>query len=186
MTERDVSLLPRTALQGTILGKLVNWILSTGRYIVVFTELIVIGAFLSRFWLDRKDSDLSEEIRQRQAIISSINDFEEEFRLFQSRLSSVDRFLKKDIQPLSPLDLIVESLPPDILVSNYSFSENIEGQEVSLSTTISSESSLAAFVDRLLAKETINKVRIGTVEREQGIAGMKVQFLISFKEGDDA
>ncbi len=164
------------------MGKLINWVLSTGRYIVVFTELIVISAFLSRFWLDRKDSDLSEEIRQRQAIISSINDFEEEFRLFQSRLSSIDRFFKGPALPLSSLDSIVESLPSDILVLSYGFSESADGQEVSLETSISSESSLAAFVDRLLAKESISKVRIGTVEREQSVSGMKVQFLISFKK----
>lgn len=186
MANKDVSLLPKTPLEGTIWGKLITWVLSVGRYIIVFTELIVIGAFLSRFWLDRKEADLSEQIRQRQAIITSINQFEKEFHFFQTRLSAAGNFIKKDIQPMAPMEPVVKSLPADIIVSNFSFTETADGGRISLSTLVFSEASLAAFVDNLLARDDVVSVGIGTVEREQGVAGMKIQFDIGFGEVDNA
>ncbi len=181
MAKEEISLLPRQGLEGTPLGRLIDWLLSSGRYIIIFTELIVIGAFLSRFWLDRKNSDLSEEIRQQKAILEATRSFEQEFRLFQTRLNVIARHLKRNYEPLQPLDVITQSLPKGVVVLSYSFtSENQE--EANLLALVLSESDLAQFVDNLLARAEVSKVRIGTIEKESKAQGMKIQFTVGFKD----
>ena len=180
MAKRDISLLPREDLKGSPLGRIINWILSVGRYVVVFTELIVIGAFLSRFWLDRKNSDLSEEIRQEKAILESAAEFETEFRLFQARLKAIAKSLDEEEDILFYLDSIIESMPQDLVLVDYGFSGD-NRREVSISFLVVSEATLAEFVDNLFEKKEVSAVKIGTIEKEQGSPGMRIQFLITFK-----
>lgn len=185
MADRDVSLLPKQGFGDTLWGKLMNWVLSVGRYIVIFTELIVIGAFISRFWLDRKNSDLSEEIRQQEAILTSTSGFEEEFRLFQLRLKTIAKVAGTSRDVSFPLELIAEVLPKGTHLSRYGFSGKGK-KEISITISFFSESSLANFVDALLEKEEVISVKIGTIERKQGESGMRIQFIISFKDPDES
>jgi len=58
--KREISLLPKEkeGLPGTV-EKATKWLVNVGRWIIVFTELIVILSFLSRFWLLKKNFVLS-------------------------------------------------------------------------------------------------------------------------------
>jgi len=188
MPKRDISLLPRKDMEGSPIGRIVNWLLSVGRYVVVFTELAVIGAFLSRFWLDRKNSDLSEEIRQERAILESTAEFEKEFRLFQARLKAIAKSLGKEEDVLFYLNSIVESMPRELVLLNYNFSGEGDKRQASVLVSVDSENALAEFVDNLLAQEEVTAVSIGTIEKEQETSGMRIQFLITFSsfQGDNA
>ncbi len=180
MPKKEISLLPEENVVKTLTDKTVKWILSVGKYIVIFTNLVVIGAFLSRFWLDRQNTDLSEKIRQQKAILSSVEDFEKEFRLFQSRLAKIDGEFGKDYQPVDPLLIIAESLPADVLLSDFSFSDAKGKAQANLKAQIFSEMGLAEFIDRLLSQPEISSVQVGTIEKEEGKGGMTIQFLVKF------
>jgi len=182
MAKKDVSLLPGSPLQGTVLGKLFNWLLSVGRYIVIFVDLVVMGAFISRFWLDKKRIDLADEIRQQQAILETTQEFEQEFRNFQSRLNQAGFAMKDQGSLLRPLDQIVDSLPRDVVFLQYGFDASKETKTATVLAMVFSEASLNGFANNLLTESNVASVKIGTIEREQGEAGMKVQFLITFSE----
>ena len=70
--QKEISLLPeeKTGLQST-LEKAFDWLVNTGRWIIVFTELIVILAFLSRFWLDQRLADIYAKNIQKITIIEA-------------------------------------------------------------------------------------------------------------------
>ena len=53
-----INLLPKTEFELSFWGRFIKWALSTGRYIIILTELVVIIAFMSRFKLDRDASDV--------------------------------------------------------------------------------------------------------------------------------
>ncbi len=184
MAKKEISLLPEKKIAGSLAKRLLNWVLSYGRYIIVFTQLIVIGAFLSRFWLDRTNSDLSSKIRQQKAILASAQDFERQFLSFQRRLSAIDKSFQKSHQPLEPLLVIAESMPPDVIMSNYNFSKKDDEINTSIKVQIFSEAGLAEFIDRLLSQETVKSISIGTVEKELGVSGMTLQFSINFSYPD--
>ena len=84
--KRQINLLPQEEFAASTLGRVLNWLLTTFRYIVIVTEIVVMTAFLSRFWLDAKSTDLNELIKQKQAVIAASADFEKEFRLTKDNL----------------------------------------------------------------------------------------------------
>ncbi len=180
MPKKEISLLPEENAVEIVAGKFVKWILSVGRYIVIFTELIVIGAFLSRFWLDRKNSDLSERIRQQKAILTSTQTFEREFRDFQKRLNKISEGTEEKYLPVEALDVVAASLPTDVLLTDFRYSKEKEGIKASLKAQIFSEAGLAEFIDRLIANPSISTVQIGTIEKEEGKGGMTIQFVVKF------
>ncbi len=79
----QVNLLPRERFEYSSLGRFLVWALSTGRLVVVLTELVVIGAFVSRFWFDRKLSDLRQVRMQRTAAVAAMDDVRAKWERFQ-------------------------------------------------------------------------------------------------------
>ena len=66
-----INLVPKDPFFATIPGRVLKWALSAGRYIVIFTELVVIISFATRFTLDRQVTDLNDTITSKEAIINS-------------------------------------------------------------------------------------------------------------------
>ncbi len=71
--------------------RILKWILSSGRYIVVIVELIVIGAFVYRYKLDADSVALQEDIDAQSAYVKSLTTVENQLRLTQFQLSSIGK-----------------------------------------------------------------------------------------------
>lgn len=82
----NINLIPRDPFFDTALGKALGWALSVGRYIVIFTELVVIISFAARFSLDRQLTDLNDAINQKDNVISSYGELENTIRLAQYKI----------------------------------------------------------------------------------------------------
>ena len=66
---RAINLLPRDSFESSQIGIVLAWLLSFGKWAVIVTQLIVMGAFLWRFSLDRELTDLKKSIAKNVAII---------------------------------------------------------------------------------------------------------------------
>jgi hypothetical protein len=84
---KHINLLPQDDFQTTGIGRVLKWALSTFRVMVIVTELVVMSAFLSRFWLDSKNSDLNEAMGIKKAQVMAYKEVEKEFRSYQTKLS---------------------------------------------------------------------------------------------------
>lgn len=80
-----INLVPGDPFYETPVGKGLRWALSIGRYVVIFTELVVILSFVARFTLDRQITDLNESINQKETIVRSYGQLENEVRLYQKK-----------------------------------------------------------------------------------------------------
>ena len=69
--KKNINLLPKEEFDASVVGRLLRWAMGTFRIIVIITEMIVMAAFLSRFWLDAQNSDLNDEIRFASSQIDS-------------------------------------------------------------------------------------------------------------------
>jgi len=87
-TAININLLPRDPFFATPLGSILRWALSAGRYIVIFTELIVIISFAARFTLDRQLTDLNGELQQKKAIVLSYGELEQRVRNTQVKIAN--------------------------------------------------------------------------------------------------
>lgn len=87
----EINLIPEDDLESRPGGRFLKWALSWGKKIVVLTELMVVMAFLSRFWLDSEVATQSEEIDRRKTIIQASAEFEKEFRSTKSRIEQIKK-----------------------------------------------------------------------------------------------
>src|SRR3989338_7415536 len=115
-----VNLLPQNEFESSVVGRILKWILTTFRVIVITVELVVILGFLSRFWLDLRNSDLTDEIKQKEALVESYFGFEKEFKRTQKKIEifSLASDEKNDTLPL--LTSSVRRLPIDIQLLSFS------------------------------------------------------------------
>lgn len=166
--KKEISLLPDQDNATSFSVRAVKWLLSAGRFVIVFTELIVICAFLSRFWLDRTNSDLSETVRQQKAILESTKDFEVEYTSLQKRLAVIKNFYANQPDFKTKLDSLVQSTPLDITFDNLTIAKSSKDNSISSTVTFIAykESSVIDFITNLILNPNISSVDIQTIEKK--------------------
>ncbi len=160
--QEKINLLPQKGFEATTTGRLLAWVLSTFRIIVIVTEIIVMIAFLSRFWLDAQNADLNEKIEEKKAVLLASAAQEKEFRDTQKRLSIFSNIVSgQGIAPES-LQKIISFLPDDLYLTQLTFGKNafnIEG-------TTPSEQSIQQFVVNLNASGSFTEVFLQGIQSE--------------------
>ena len=160
----SINLLEQDIFTTSVIGRILTWALSVGRYIVVFTELIVILSFLSRFKLDRQLTDLTSEIVKQSAIIESYGDIETEVRALQDQLGYIRLKIEQPIIH-EYLSDISSRLPSDVVLNSVS----ITGESISIEAEALSPKGMQVFINNLSNMEDIDDVVIGTISaKDQG------------------
>jgi hypothetical protein len=180
--KKDMSLLPDQENVNSLSARVIRWVTSVGRFVIVFTELIVICAFLSRFWLDRTNSDLSEIVRQQKAILESTSDFETEYASLQKKLQVIKKYYANQPEYDKKIATLVESTPEDINFSNLLISHSPKNNEVTATITLTAyqESSIVSFISNLIANPQISSVDIRTIEKKPNDAKYNVNLSLVF------
>lgn len=154
--EKEINLLPQKGFESTTAGRVLAWILSTFRVIVIVTEMIVMIAFISRFWLDAQNSDLNEEIKQKSAVLSASQDFEDHFSDTQKRLKVLSEISSGKLIGTNLLEIVTKNLPPDVILKDISYTN--EG--ISLSGYTPNEQSIQQLIVNLDANDEFQNVNL--------------------------
>ena len=161
--QKLINLLPQEEFAASTAGRILAWTLSTFRIIVIVVEMVIMSAFLSRFWLDARNADLNDEIDQKQAIVVASQDFETAFRNAQKKLAIVSELGDVESNPAQLLSDVTSGMPLDISLSNYTFTDEL----IKVKGVSSSEQSIAQFMANLsenIAFEDINLTQLDTEE----------------------
>jgi Tfp pilus assembly protein PilN len=166
--KKEVSLLPNSENPNSFSSRLIKWSTTTGRVVIIFTELIVVCAFISRFWLDRKNTDLSETLRQKTAILQSTQAFESEFKQLQQKLSSIKGFYENQPKYDQQLASLIKSTPEEIYYKNINLSQDKKTSEtlVTSSLTAYREDVIVNFITNLMVNPDIKQVDIKRIEKK--------------------
>lgn len=168
---KKINLLPKDEFEASFVGRLLKWAMTIGRYIVIGTELVVIGSFLARFSFDKQVTDLNEAISAKQAVVASYGDFENEARSVQSRLNMIADLEKRQLRIQDTIEHISSFTPMDVIFSNI----QISNSEIMITGAAYSE---AGF--RTLLNEIRNDLRIENVDIERvaskGDEGLGIEF----------
>lgn len=156
---KRVNLLPREGFEYTTFGKIVVWSLSAGRVIVILTELIVILAFLSRFWLDRQLTDLNEANAGKKRQIEAAAKFEADFRKAQDQLTLYKKLTSSQLGGAQIVQEITSSLPSGVTLSSISLAE----KDIVLAGNALSEEGLAGFLQALGTSKKLKDTKLETV-----------------------
>ena len=157
----QINLIPEKEFAKTIGGRLLTGVVSSFRIMVILTEIFVMIAFLSRFWLDAQNTDLNEEIEKKKAILLDYQNFERQFRDAQQRIAIYTQYdvYRKPSEFLVPL---IDSVSPDIILTNISKSEDfltIQGRTVD-------ESFIQQFMLNLESKQIFSLINLSDVKSD--------------------
>lgn len=141
---KAINLLPLEEFNASTTGRVLKWATGTFRVIVIVTEMIVMGAFLSRFWLDAQNSTLNNAIKAKSAQISAQTDLEQRFRNTQLKLN-IFKQISQDNNPSALIDHIVNRVPENITLSKIT----IGAETISIAGSSLSDYDIAAFVSNL-------------------------------------
>jgi len=171
----QIEFLPQEGWEKSTLGKLLKWALSTGRYVVVFTELIVILALLSRFKLDRDLTDLNEQIAQYQAMIDASGEFENQFRFLQERVNQINTLEQKRNTLNQILSEISEIAPINVNFDVLSVSSD----KVSLQAQALETNGIETLVANLEKHPRFNQIRLSELSGEE--KGQLINFHLNWE-----
>lgn len=143
-------------------GRFLKWALTWGKRIVVVTELVVIIAFLSRFWLDTMVADLAEKIDQKKAVVLASADFEKKFRdvsLRAGKAKTIEGFSSTVVIYTKAIALVPEALSiGQISVDKKTINFAGSGKELDLAELVNKFKTSSEFtniiIERIAKKET--------------------------------
>jgi len=180
--KKEPSLLPESENPRSFEARFLKWLTTIGRITIVLTELIVISVFISRFWLDRKNSDLSEIVRQKQAILESTAPFETEFIKLQKRLSFIKNFYSNQLGYDKQINSLISSTPTDLFYNQISVSmdEKTQNTIINASLIAYKEESIVSFITNLTLNPDIKQVDITKIEKKEKENQYSISIVLHF------
>jgi hypothetical protein len=140
-SEININLMPRMGPPGTF-GTAIQWVLTTGRYLIIATEIIAIVIFVLGIKLSADKNDLKERIKNLSGQISSQNKFETEFRAVQKQINEIKREKTAHFPDNLVVDEFLKLLPQGITLKSLEIKEG----KVVFSGEFSSPSQLQTLV----------------------------------------
>ena len=175
----QINLLAVNQFEKSRIGRVVAWALTVGRYIVIFTELIVILAFLSRFYLDRRLTDLNEEIKQKQAVIKSFSELETQVNSIHQRTAVIASLLQDQLLTSSQLNKISRLTPPDVAFTTL----RLDKSQVQLEGKAQSKQGIAGFLKALKTSPDFSNLNLDSLSSGGKATELTFALQAGFKEG---
>lgn len=157
----SINLLPEDPFFDTILGRTMRWAVTVGRYLVIFTEVVVILSFLARFTLDRQLTDLNSSINQKENIVRSFGNLETEVTTAQEKINQYQQLEQsKDLTTVFPA---LSSITPEGITLQ---SLSISPTQVSIIGTASSQNALNLLINNIQLSPEFYNVRVERIESQ--------------------
>lgn len=174
----NLNLIPQESVDKRLGGRILVWVLSYGRYIIVLTNFIVILVFLSRFVLDRKISDLYEEIDEKQAVVEANLAFIKDFRLVNDKINLASTLYPRTLYHNKILEFLPGATPENLFVSELEFTPT----QLTLSGTVENEAGLSTLISELRASNNFQTIDLSSLtQKTEKHAGLKFQLLLKNK-----
>lgn len=172
--KRSINLLPRDPFENSTLGVILEWALVFGKWSVIVTQLIVMGAFLWRFGLDRNLTDLRKEIARNVAVIKSYEQVERDFVLAQKQLAQAKTALGSQKLLLSTLAEIEKVTPSEVWYDRIALTPD----SLTLTAYSASLAGFGQFLSLVQNNPRFGGVSIGKIE-SSNTRGAQMQFDIA-------
>lgn len=156
----DINLLPKR--KNNAADILLTFILYYFRYIIVITQIIVIGVFFFRFRVDQQVIDLKESFKQKQQILAVTIPIVEEAKLIEKKSGAVRAIVDQQDETLNVLSFILKSVPREITIKNIQLLDT----ETIISGVSSQVLSIRAYHKKLSTFKGFEQAEILSIERQ--------------------
>ncbi|MBI2330312.1 PilN domain-containing protein [Candidatus Daviesbacteria bacterium] len=152
-----------------LLSKLIHWLLSSGRYIFVLVEAVVLIAFGARFKLDADLQAKKEAIEEQIPYIESLKPYEIIIRETQFKLSTIDSVRKDSIDWPLVLKKIADQTPFGIKIISINIEKKVDLALIHITGQTQVTNDLASFITGLKGDSTFSNISLTSVGLEQNI-----------------
>lgn len=142
-----VNLMPPSEFESSFWGKFLKWAVSTGRYMIILTEMVVIVAFLMRFKLDEDLRSLNEQIGGQVMLLQAFSPEEAAFRRVQTKINLGKKILDNRTKPAELLAYMDSRTPDGVMIKK----RLIKPDEISLSALTLDQQAMADLMSTLSA-----------------------------------
>lgn len=149
-------------------AKLLRWLLSTGRYIFIFVEAVVLIAFIARFKLDEDLASKNEAIKNQVPYIQSLKSSENIIRQTQLKIATIDSTRKSHPDYVEILRKISTQTPSNVKITSLTIDLNAGIITVKLNAQTQSNNDLANFLSGIKMDTSFSEVNIDSVGFEKG------------------
>lgn len=177
-----INLIPRDPFYDTTIGKSMVWAIQVGRYIIIFTEIIVIMSFASRFKLDRDLTDLTAKVTQKRAIVESFGDIESRTRMMQDKIATTQKLLS-DGTAMFYVDKMTARIPNGIELNQLT----LEPGRLTLAGKASNSNVLASMILSLQQESAFSGVTIDKIASGQAndpSVSFSIKLIVPYREDE--
>lgn len=179
----DIDLLHPQSEPQKIPVRLLRWILSAGRYLIIIVEIVVLAAFVSRFKFDNDLQTTKEDIDSKLPFIQSLAPDEILIKKLKFQLASIKDLRSKQADFVDIIDKIASQTPNGISFSNLSFEDTSGAVKLKIAGVAQNNDQLATLVFGLKSDNTFQGVDIVAVGLERGLINFTINCQIA-KSGD--
>lgn len=141
------------------------------------TEFVVLLAFGSRFYFDKKINDLTELSDQKQAQIVAFSDTEDTIRTIIAKQTQVESFLKGNIKFSERYSSLSKLIPAGVKLDTLAF----DPKNISMQGEANSELGFAQFLSRLKKIEGVTRIDLKNTNFDQQSGAVKFSVQTTFK-----
>ena len=154
--------------QANIIDRIVQWTLTYGRLVIMITYTVALVAFLFRFTIDFRLTNLHDQIRNDEIIVKAMSDSEALFRNLQNRLDLIGQINNTADMSVQRLNDLVKLTNSNVTFVNLSISPNTEVATISTNSIQQLNSFVTAlkklnYVMSINIENIQNKVSLGQV-----------------------
>lgn len=164
-------MLPRDTFEASSIGVVLSWVLAFGKWTVILTQLVVMGAFLWRFGLDRQLTDYKKQIAKNVAIVKSYDKVERDFLIAQKRVNKIKEVVEQQERVATLFNKFIQVTPQDVWYDKLGITPEGVGI-VGYSKSLLGFSQLLATLQK---DETFKTVSIGKIQ-DGGAQNARMQF----------
>ncbi|MBI3954835.1 PilN domain-containing protein [Candidatus Gottesmanbacteria bacterium] len=170
----NINLIERPDENNSLSNQFLSWAFTYGRYIIIITQIIVLSVFFLRFKFDREHADLKESVSQKQAILESVKDLENEINGLQNKLSDIRKIVTSQEIPVNLLRFLQENSPTDTSYSNINFTSN----QITFTASTNSLKSFSILLKNIQSQDKFSEVNLEDIQRRKN---GRIEFKISAK-----
>ncbi len=100
-----------------------NWVVTVGKFLLISIQIVVVVVFVVRLYLDKANNDLTRDINDNMAVLSTpeIKNEEEQYRRVQLLFEDMAILDQHQARNSSRIVAILDSIPSYILLENFTF-----------------------------------------------------------------
>lgn len=174
MKQYRINLLQHKRKPITLIDKLIFFALHYLRYIIIITQIIVIGVFFYRFIIDQQVIDLKESVNQKQEIIHIALPIVQEAKAFETKTTAIKKILDQQNQFSVHFDYIVSIIPESIIIKTL----NLTAQGITLAGNAPEVTSIRALYERVQKDKKFKNVSLEKITKDESLFTFSINITI--------